>query len=90
MFKKILKNVDNKKIISLEEISKILNKDSSIISDAIYLLTTKGYLRNLNCGESNQNLKNKCYICLKKSQCHSNLVNRYEITNKGIQYYKKD
>ncbi|MFX1451834.1 MAG: hypothetical protein ACFFCM_13380 [Promethearchaeota archaeon] len=86
MFRKILNFVKNKKVVNLEEIAKFLEKDITIISDAVNLLSIKGYLLNLNCCESDQNLKNKCILCSQKSICHSNFKNRYEITPKGIQY----
>ncbi len=88
MFRKILNYLKDKKVISLREIAKVLNKDISIISDAVNLLTIKGYLINLNCCEINPNHKNKCLLCSQKSVCHSNFENQYEITPKGLQYSK--
>ena len=86
LFRKILNFLRNKKVVNLEEIAKFLKKDISIISDAVNLLSMKGYLLNLNCCETNQNLKNRCLLCSQKSRCYSNLKNSYEITPKGIQY----
>lgn len=88
LFRKILNYLKNEKVVSMREIAKVLKKDISIISDAVNLLSIKGYLINLNCFETNQTLKNKCLICSQKSLCHSNFENQYEITPKGIQYSK--
>ena len=84
MFRKILSYLENKKVVGLEEIAKFLNIDITIISDAINFLVIKGYLKNLNYLETNQNLNNKCFLCSQKYPCHLNLMNKYEITSKGI------
>ena len=89
MFRKILKYTLEGNVVSLEEIAKFLNKNLSIISDSINLLAIKGYLKNLNCVEIDQDLKYKCFICSQKAHCGSNLLNRYKITHKGIRYLKK-
>ncbi|MHA1382774.1 MAG: FeoC-like transcriptional regulator [Candidatus Helarchaeota archaeon] len=89
MFKNILKYIKEKKVVNIQEIAKNLKIDTSIISDSIKLLATKGYLKNLDCCIIDPNLKFKCIGCSQRFQCHLNPANMYELTSKGIEYLKK-
>lgn len=90
IFKQILKFIEEKKVVSLQDLAEHLEKDVSIISDSIKLLAIKGYLKNLNCCITEKDFKFKCINCSQRFQCHVNPVSMYEITEKGTQYYQKE
>ena len=89
MFKDILKYIEEKRVVSIKDMAIYLEKDIKIISDSVKLLAIKGYLKNLNCFITEKEFKFKCIGCPQKYQCHNDPVNMYEITEKGIEYYKK-
>ncbi|MHA1380486.1 MAG: FeoC-like transcriptional regulator [Candidatus Helarchaeota archaeon] len=89
MFKQILRYVEEKKVVNIQDIANFLEKDPSVITDAIKLLTTKGYLKNLNCCATEKEFKFMCIGCPLKYKCHVNPISTYEITLKGIEYCKK-
>jgi len=90
MFKEILNYIQSKYIVHLGELAKVLNKDYSIILDAITLLLEKGYLtnQNQNCKILDENIKFMCFGCPQKKSYHAGMLNTYRITPKAIQYLK--
>lgn len=87
MLKNILKELNNSNSFSVNSLSKKFNVDSELIESAIEKLINLKYIKK---DKTSDSCGSFCSSCPYANSCNKDLINFYQLTEKGINYLNKD